>query len=103
MQSLRENKLLFYSIGVSTFVIFSLASGMMPELAEYIELVPFPSEVSYLGLLTPWTYYFYLLFAFTTSTYSLHLLLLLTPCTYYFYLLFLLTLSTYSFYLLNSI
>ncbi|KAF6038273.1 ATP13A1 [Bugula neritina] len=44
MQSLRENKLLFYSIGVSTFVIFSLASGMMPELAEYIELVPFPSE-----------------------------------------------------------
>ena len=47
MESLTENKPLFYSLLVSGSVLFSLASGLLPDLSAYFELVEFPTEVSY--------------------------------------------------------
>lgn len=45
MESLRDNKALFYSIGISGSVLLALASGLVPELSAQFELVEFPSEV----------------------------------------------------------
>ena len=45
MASLRENRLLCYSLMGAASVVFLLASGLMPELSEYLEVVEFPSEV----------------------------------------------------------
>ena len=45
MANLRENRLLCYSLMGAASVVFLLASGLMPELSEYLEVVEFPSEV----------------------------------------------------------
>ena len=45
MASLRENHLLCYSLLGAVSVVFLLASGLMPDLAEFLEVVEFPSEV----------------------------------------------------------
>ena len=46
MASLRENRLLCYSLLAAVTMVFLLASGLMPELSEYLEVVEFPSEVT---------------------------------------------------------
>ena len=45
MESLRSNKPLLYSLGVSGGTIVMLASGLVPEATEYFEMVPLPDEV----------------------------------------------------------
>ena len=45
MESLLENKPLLYSLLASVAAVTSLASGLMPELALWFELVEFPSDV----------------------------------------------------------
>lgn len=50
MESLLENKPLFYSLVVSGSVLCALASGSMPDLSGYFELVEFPLEVRILHL-----------------------------------------------------
>uniref|UniRef100_T1P895 Haloacid dehalogenase-like hydrolase n=1 Tax=Musca domestica TaxID=7370 RepID=T1P895_MUSDO len=44
MESLRENRLLLYSILISTGLVFMLALGLSPELTNTFEIVDFPSE-----------------------------------------------------------
>ena len=45
MESLRENKPLLYSVCGSSFVIFSLAAGWLPDVAAQFEIIDFPPEV----------------------------------------------------------
>ena len=45
MASLRENKPLLYSLVISASVVFVLASGIVPELSEWLEIAPFSDEV----------------------------------------------------------
>ncbi|XP_073824966.1 endoplasmic reticulum transmembrane helix translocase-like [Musca autumnalis] len=44
MESLRENRLLLYSILISTGLVFMLALGLSPELTNTFEIVDFPSD-----------------------------------------------------------
>lgn len=46
MASLRENRLLCYSLLAAVTMVFLLASGLMPELSQFLEVVEFPSEVT---------------------------------------------------------
>jgi len=46
MASLRENRLLCYSLLAAVTMVFLLASGLMPELSEFLEVIEFPSEVT---------------------------------------------------------
>lgn len=46
MESLRENRLLMYSILVSTGLVIMLALGLSPDLTNTFEIVDFPSDVS---------------------------------------------------------
>ena len=46
MASLKENKALLYSLLFSASAIVGLATGLMPDLASYIELVDLDSEVN---------------------------------------------------------
>ena len=46
MESLKNNKPLLYSLLFSAGAILSLASGVVPEMSEQFEIVPFPDEVS---------------------------------------------------------
>ena len=46
MASLRENRLLCYSLLAAVTMVFMLASGLMPELSQFLEVVEFPSEVT---------------------------------------------------------
>ena len=45
MESLRSNRPLLYSLGISGGTIVVLASGLVPEATEYFEMVPLPDEV----------------------------------------------------------
>lgn len=45
MESLTENKALWYSICITGSVLFFLASGLLPDVSEQFELVEFPTEV----------------------------------------------------------
>lgn len=45
MASLTENRLLCYSLLAAVAMVFILASGLMPELSEFLEIVEFPAEV----------------------------------------------------------
>ena len=45
MESLRSNRPLLYSLGISGGTIIVLASGLVPEATEYFEMVPLPDEV----------------------------------------------------------
>ena len=49
MESLRSNKPLLYSLGISGGTIIALASGVIPEATEYFEMVPLPDEVNILA------------------------------------------------------
>lgn len=44
MESLFENKPLFYSISISIVSLLSLMLGLMPDVSEKFEIVPFPAE-----------------------------------------------------------
>ena len=46
MESLRENRLLMYAIGVSSSLVIMLASGLFGALSETFEIIDFPSDVS---------------------------------------------------------
>ena len=46
MESLTENKPLFYSIAVSMGALASLLMGFLPEVSKQFELVEFPQDVS---------------------------------------------------------
>ncbi|XP_013409364.1 manganese-transporting ATPase 13A1 [Lingula anatina] len=45
MESLRENKPLLYSLCISGGVIVALAAGIVPEFAQYFEIVELPDEL----------------------------------------------------------
>ena len=46
MESLWENRPLLYSIVTSLAVVFTLATGVMPDLNEQFSVVMFPQDVS---------------------------------------------------------
>lgn len=46
MESLTENRPLFYSIAISMGALFTLLMGWMPEVSAQFELVEFPKDVS---------------------------------------------------------
>lgn len=46
MEGLRDNKPLLYSIVLSGGLVFSLATGVMPDLSNMFEIVDFPNDVS---------------------------------------------------------
>ena len=45
MESLRENKPLLYSVCGSSFIVFSLAAGWLPDVAAQFEIIDFPPAV----------------------------------------------------------
>lgn len=47
MESLRQNKALLYSILASGGVVLALTLGVVPELSAQIEIIDFPTDVSY--------------------------------------------------------
>jgi len=48
MESLRENRLLLYSILASSAIVVGLALGILPELSGTFEIVDFPDDVNLL-------------------------------------------------------
>lgn len=50
MESLRENKLLMYSILASSTVVIFLALGLSPDLLNTFQIIDFPDDVSFLLL-----------------------------------------------------
>ena len=46
MVGLTANKPLMYSLLITTSVILMLATGLVPDLCEWFEIVEFPLEVS---------------------------------------------------------
>jgi hypothetical protein len=46
MESLRENRLLMYSIMASSFVVVILATGIIPDFQNTFEIIDFPDDVS---------------------------------------------------------
>lgn len=47
MESLRENKLLMYSILASSSVVIFLALGLSPDLLNTFQIIEFPDDVSF--------------------------------------------------------
>lgn len=47
MESLRENKLLMYSILASSTVVIFLALGLSPDLLNTFQIIEFPDDVSF--------------------------------------------------------
>lgn len=52
MESLIENRPLLYSLLASVATVAALASGQMPDLAQWFELTEFPMEVRRALILT---------------------------------------------------
>ena len=52
MESLRENKPLLIGLLSTASILVVLASGVMPDLSAYMEVVEFPQEVPYVGAVT---------------------------------------------------
>lgn len=46
MESLRENRLLLYSILTSSTIVLCLALGIVPDLLQTFEIIEFPDDVS---------------------------------------------------------
>jgi hypothetical protein len=46
MESLRENRLLMYSILASSAVVVCLATGIIPDFQNTFEIIDFPDDVS---------------------------------------------------------
>ena len=46
MVGLKDNKPLLYCLLATVGLVMFLASGIVPELSESLEVVPFPSDVS---------------------------------------------------------
>lgn len=46
MESLRENRLLLYSILASSGVVMCLALGIVPDLTSTFQIIDFPDDVS---------------------------------------------------------
>lgn len=45
MESLTENKPLFYSTVISLTALFTLLMGLLPDLSKQFDIVEFPAEV----------------------------------------------------------
>lgn len=50
MESLRENRLLMYAIGMSAGIVCCLAFGLSPDILYTFEIVEFPEDVSFFFL-----------------------------------------------------
>jgi hypothetical protein len=46
MENLNENKGLLVSLGLSSALVFALATGFLPGMAYQFEVVEFPADVS---------------------------------------------------------
>ena len=52
MVGLTSNKPLLYSLLMTTSVVLMLASGLVPDLCQWLEIVEFPVEVRLINITT---------------------------------------------------
>ncbi len=54
MMGLKENKPLLICLMITSSIVLALASGLFPELCEYLEIVEFPEDVSIISTRYIW-------------------------------------------------